>query len=74
MDPILRLMRCKIPPHLGLVRAFADDVGVVSRDIYQALSLALEVCIVAAGAAGLILHLKKTVIVVYSWPSIVEFK
>eukprot|EP00959_Pyramimonas_sp_CCMP1952_P009754 203460-Pyramimonas_sp.AAC.1 len=64
MDPIPRLVGCRTPPHLGLVRAFADDVGIVSRDIYQALSLALEVWVVAAGAAGLILHFKKAVIVV----------
>eukprot|EP00959_Pyramimonas_sp_CCMP1952_P384242 8052620-Pyramimonas_sp.AAC.1 len=72
MDPIVRFMRCKIPPHLGLVRAFADDVGTLAGSL--ALSLALEVWVVAAGAAGLILHLKKTVIAVHSRPPIAELK
>eukprot|EP00959_Pyramimonas_sp_CCMP1952_P322531 6749292-Pyramimonas_sp.AAC.1 len=55
----------KNPRSLGAVRAFADGVGLVARDVYRVLALSLslslslslflflEVWVIAAGAAGL---------------------
>eukprot|EP00959_Pyramimonas_sp_CCMP1952_P278873 5830980-Pyramimonas_sp.AAC.1 len=50
----------RVPSALG---ACADDVGLVSQDVYRALALALPVFDCAAQAAGLELNVTKSIIV-----------
>eukprot|EP00959_Pyramimonas_sp_CCMP1952_P173515 3625910-Pyramimonas_sp.AAC.1 len=58
-DPILRSMIEALPVP-GVLRAFADDVGLTSANMYECLPPVLRLWVSAAGAAGLVLNLTKT--------------
>eukprot|EP00959_Pyramimonas_sp_CCMP1952_P022658 475816-Pyramimonas_sp.AAC.1 len=47
-------------PVPGVIRAFSDDVGFESEDLYTCLPPILKLRSYAAGAAGLVLNLQKT--------------
>ncbi len=63
LDPFLRLLCLRLPGPVSIVSAFADDMGIVTRDLLRGLEIIAELTALLRAATAMRLNPSKSIVI-----------